>query len=53
VATFAFRALRPTFDLAPFYVAGATRPDGSIHLWARDVDGNLAMDASATVEDAR
>ncbi len=52
VATFAFRALRPTFDLEPFHVAGAPRPDGSIHLWARDRAGNLAMDASATLEDA-
>jgi 3-methylfumaryl-CoA hydratase len=52
VATFAFRALRPTFDLEPFYVAGAPRPDGSIHLWARDRNGNLAMDASATLGEA-
>lgn len=50
VATFAFRALRPTFDLEPFYLCGATRADGAIHLWARDQHGHLAMDACATLE---
>lgn len=49
VATFAFRALKPTFDLEPFYIGGAQQPDGSIRLWARDRHGALAMDASATL----
>ena len=48
VARFAFRAMKPTFDTAPFHVCG--RRDGtSIHLWAKHVDGALAMDATATL----
>ena len=49
VASFEFRALRPTFDLHHFYICGARRADGSVHLWARDHEGWLTMDASATL----
>ena len=49
VASFEFRALRPTFDLHHFHVCGARRADGSVHLWARDHEGWLTMDASATL----
>jgi len=50
VASFRFRAVRPTFDLHPFDVAGAPRADGkSVHLWARDHEGWLTMDATATL----
>ena len=48
VASFEFRALRPTFDTAPFYVCASPEPDGrTFHLWARDHDGWLTMDAVA------
>ena len=49
VAGFAFRALRPVFDTAPLTVCGALNDDGAAHLWIRDADGALAMDATATL----
>jgi 3-methylfumaryl-CoA hydratase len=50
VATFRFRAVRPTFDLNPFRVNGQLQPDGkTIRLWAQDHDGWLTMDAVATL----
>ncbi len=50
VADFRFRALQPVFDIAPFTVCGAPRPDSAeVRLWVRDHDGVLAMDATATI----
>jgi 3-methylfumaryl-CoA hydratase len=50
VATFRFRAVRPTFDLHPFRVNGQVLPDGkTIQLWAQDHEGWLTMDAVATL----
>ncbi len=50
VATFRFKAVRPTFDLHPFHVNGAPSEDGrSVHLWASDHQGWLTMDATATL----
>ena len=50
VATFRFKAVRPTFDLHPFHVHGAPSADGrSVHLWATDHEGWLTMDAVATL----
>jgi 3-methylfumaryl-CoA hydratase len=50
VATFRFRAVRPTFDLHPFRVNGQVQPDGkTIKLWAQDHEGWLTMDAVATL----
>ena len=50
VARFAFRAVKPVFDVAPFQVCGRRADDGkTIHLWARHTDGSLAMDATATL----
>ena len=50
VGRFAFRALKPTFDLEAFRVCGARVPEGkSVHLWAEHTDGALAMDATATL----
>jgi 3-methylfumaryl-CoA hydratase len=50
VATFRFKAVRPTFDLNPFRVNGALHDDGrSVHLWAQDHEGWLTMDATATL----
>jgi 3-methylfumaryl-CoA hydratase len=50
VTSFAFRAVRPVFDTAPFSVCGAPADaPRAFHLWACDGDGLLAMDATATV----
>jgi 3-methylfumaryl-CoA hydratase len=50
VASFRFRAVRPTFDLHPFHVCGAPSADGrSVQLWAQDHEGWLTMDATATL----
>lgn len=50
IASFRFRAVRPTFDLHPFRVAGQPAEDGrTIALWACDHEGYLTMDAVATL----
>ncbi len=49
VASFRFKAVRPTFDLHAFHVNGAPQPDGSVRLWASDHEGWLTMDATATL----
>ena len=50
VARYEFRAVRPVFDTHPFSVCGEPQADGkTIHLWARDHEGWLAMDATATI----
>jgi len=49
VATFRFRAVRPTFDLHPFQVNGETSDDGTVRLWSQDHEGWLTMDAVATL----
>jgi 3-methylfumaryl-CoA hydratase len=48
VATFRFKAVRPTFDLNPFRVNGR-RGGNTVKLWAQDHEGWLTMDASATL----
>jgi len=49
IERFQFRALRPICDLNPFFVCGEPQPDGkTIRLWARDHEGAVAMEASAT-----
>ncbi len=51
IKTFTFRAIRPTFDQAPFFVNGAPEVEGkSVRLWASDAEGFLTMDATATLE---
>jgi len=51
VATFEFRAMRPLFDLHPFHVCGAPLEDGkTFHLWTRDHEGAVTMDATARIE---
>jgi 3-methylfumaryl-CoA hydratase len=49
VHRFAFKALRPLFDIHRFSVCG--RPDGErrYRLWARDHEGALAMQADAEI----
>jgi len=44
---FSFRAMRPLFDIDHFDVCGRQDGANSVALWARDHQGNLAMDASA------
>ena len=52
VATFRFRAVRPTFDDHPFHVNGVPSADGgAVHLWASDHEGWLTMDASVTLRE--
>ena len=48
VATFRFKAVRPTFDLHPFQLHGQ-RDGRNVRLWAQDHEGWLTMDASATL----
>ena len=51
VAHFVFRAVRPTFDIHHFFVCGEPAADGkTIRLWAKDHEGWLTMDASATIK---
>ena len=47
VRRFAFKAMSPIFDIAPFQVCG--RPDGDqgVKLWAVTPQGHLAMEATA------
>ena len=50
VATFRFKAVRPTFDLHPFRVNGQLQDDGkTVKLWAQDHEGWLTMDAVVTL----
>ena len=50
VASFRFKAVRPTFDLNPFRVNGTVAADGkTVRLWAQDHEGWLTMDAVATL----
>jgi len=50
VASFRFKAVRPTFDLHPFSVNGQPQADGkTVRLWAADHEGWLTMDATATL----
>lgn len=51
VVKFEFRAVRPTFDINHFYVCGAPQADGkTFHLWAKDHEGWLTMDATAVIK---
>lgn len=47
VTNFAFRALRPIFDTAPFTVAGAPEGDSDAKVWVADPERFLAMDGRA------
>ena len=51
VAKYEFRAIRPTFDTHHFFVCGEPQADGkTFHLWARDHERWLTMDATAVIE---
>lgn len=48
LAQFAFRAVKPTFDTTPFLICGRPGDDlNTAQLWARHLDGTLAMEATA------
>ena len=50
IQRFEFRAVRPTFDLNPFFVNGTPSADGkSVKLWANDHDGWLTMQGSVVL----
>ncbi len=50
VASFKFKAVRPTFDIHLFSVHGQPSSDGkTVHLWGRDHEGWLTMDATAAL----
>lgn len=49
VARFTFKAVKPLFDTAPFLVSGRLENGKLVRLWASDVVGDLAMDATATL----
>ena len=46
---FSFRALKPVFNTAPFYLCGAVAEHQRVHLWVKDTDGMLCFDAAATL----
>jgi 3-methylfumaryl-CoA hydratase len=53
LASFAFKAVRPTFDLHPFRVNGRASDDGrGAQLWAQDHEGWLTMQAQASFAEA-
>ncbi len=50
IASFAFRSVKPVFDVAAFSLCGrAEQDDKTIRLWAADSEGHVAMDATATL----
>ena len=49
VRRFAFKALQPIFDTAPFEVCGRREGAHGVQLWALTPDGQLAMDAEVTL----
>ena len=50
LSRFEFRAVRPTFDIAPFRVHGRPDADGQRYsLWGEGADGWLTMQATATL----
>jgi 3-methylfumaryl-CoA hydratase len=49
VKTFAFRAIKPLFDVASFTVCGLQEDAETVKLWARNPEGHLAMEATATL----
>ena len=52
VTRFAFRAVSPLFDVAPFAVCG--KPEGdAVKLWAKNAEGGLAMEATAAISPAK
>lgn len=49
VRKFRFRAIKPLFDTAAFDVCGRMMGANSAELWTRDADGDMTMQATATL----
>ena len=50
VLSYEFRAVRPMFDIHPFFICGEPLSDcKTIHLWAKDHEGWLTMEATAVI----
>jgi 3-methylfumaryl-CoA hydratase len=50
ITSFAFRAVSPIFDTAPFSICGKPDAEGkAIQLWVKDATGALAMSATAEI----
>jgi len=49
VLKFAFKAMKPIFDTAPFQIYGRLEGDKTVKLWAVTPEGYLAMDATAEI----
>jgi len=50
VARYEFKAVRPVFDINPFFVCGEPQADGkTFKLWVKDHEGYLTMSATAVV----
>ncbi len=49
VKTFAFKAMKPIFDIAPFNVCARKEGEKIVKLWAVTPEGHIAMDASVTL----
>jgi 3-methylfumaryl-CoA hydratase len=50
VKSFGFRAMQPVFDIAPFKVCAQQVGTSDVKLWAQTNEGQMAMDAFATIE---
>ena len=49
VRRFAFKAVAPLFDVEPFELCGRREGATEVRLWARNAQGQLALDARATL----
>jgi 3-methylfumaryl-CoA hydratase len=50
VTEFSFRAILPLFDADPLLLCGQPQEDGTAKLWAKNADGDLAMEATARLQ---
>ena len=50
IARYEFKAVRPVFDINPFFVCGEPQSDGkTFKLWVKDHEGYLTMSATAVI----
>jgi len=50
IARYEFKAVRPVFDINPFFVCGEPQADGkTFKLWVKDHEGYLTMSATAVI----
>jgi 3-methylfumaryl-CoA hydratase len=51
IERFEFKALRPVFDIHPFYVCGKAEPDGkTFRLWVKNHENAITMEATAVAK---